>query len=167
MKQSKLILVDGISGSGKDTQMGFIERFFSEHGYRVHTVHEPSDFLGDFCRAYRNRSLEARDGWVEAMLFAADRRQHYLDRVRPLLEEQGNAVISNRSFVSSAAYQSLQGVPLDEILRLNEFYPEPDLALVFLCEPQEAVRRIHQRAQETGKPVSAQENLERITAIRG
>ncbi len=162
--KSTLILVDGISGSGKDTQVPVIEAFMRDHGYTVRTVKEPSDFLRDVSLAYKNRPV--RDGLVETLLYTADRRQHFLEVVAPLLAAEGNCVISNRSFISTAAYQSLQGVPLDEILRLNVFYPQPDLALVFLCDPAEAVRRIQGREAGGGMKQSRDENLERIAAIR-
>lgn len=166
-KKSLLILVDGISGAGKGTQTRTIAEFFRGKGYHEPCIlKEPSAFLGDFMRNYRQLPESERDGTVETLLFTADRMHLCKTTVAPLLAQPGNVVISDRSYISTCAYQSLQGVPLEKILELNAFYPRPDLALIFLCNAQEAVRRIGERSSTTGRQISLDENIQKIAGVK-
>lgn len=163
--KSRLVLVDGISGSGKGTHIPYIADFFTKHNYDPFIVREPSDFLGSFIFNYRRITSHERDPEIEALLFAADRKHLFRFALEPILTRESYVVISDRSVMSNV-YQITRGVSISKILALNEFYPTPDLALIFLCEPEEALRRIEKRARETGTPVTLEEHVTRIAELK-
>lgn len=165
MRKSLLILLEGISGSGKGIYLRFIDSYFKQRGYNVHTLTEPSQFLNTCIRDYHNN--HGKDPYVELYLFMADRRHLFVNILDPLLKQANNIVLSDRSFISTMVYQSLQGIPLNMIIDLNSFYPKPDLTLIFLCEPDEALRRIKERREKEGKKQTPDETLEKITELKG
>ena len=85
------------------------------------------------------------DGRTEALLYAASRRQHLIEKVWPALKE-GKIVLCDRYLDSSLAYQGgARGLGVDEILNINMFATEgtfPDLTLLFDIEPELGLARI-------------------------
>ena len=62
-------------------------------------------------------------------LFERDRREHVEDLIRPTLE-RGEVVITDRYFLSTAAYQGARGLESTEILRAHEAqFPIPDCSV--------------------------------------
>ncbi|MEK6812693.1 MAG: HAD-IIIA family hydrolase [Nanoarchaeota archaeon] len=163
---AKIIFIDGISGSGKDEQAPYVEQFFKERGYNMHSFAEPTPFLHDMIKNYRKKKKHLRSGFVNLHLFTADREEHFGTNIEPLLSDSHNVIITRRSKFSTEVYQVLEGVPLERVVEENAFYPDPDLALVFVCESGEAYRRIEERAKEKEKPISPDETIERISALR-
>ncbi len=157
---SRIIFVDGISGAGKGTQIPFIQTYLQGKGYDVLIVREPSPFLEEISRNYKRR--DDRSGRVASMLFAADRLHQYEHTIAPFLREHSNGlVVSDRSKLSSIVYQSEQGVPVEEIVALNRFYPDADLSLLLLCEPEIALGRIDRRGER-----SVDEEIEKIRRLK-
>ena len=162
--KSKLILVDGLSGTGKGTPIPKIAEACEEHGYKPITVFEPTDFLRQTIKTYQRRT--ARNAHVLTLLFTTDRLQHTRETVAPRLAEENNAIISDRSLISTVAYQVMQGDDRARILELNNFYPSPNLSLIFVCEPETAVQRITQREQHNGDPRSLDETIDRMRTLK-
>ena len=85
------------------------------------------------------------DPVTEALLYAASRRQHLVEKVWTLTKE-GKIVISDRFIDSSLAYQGgARNLGIDYILELNHFATEgyfPDLTLLFDIEPELGLKRI-------------------------
>ncbi len=145
-----LILVDGISGSGKDAQILTITNFFNENKYEPHIFKEPSEFLGDFIFEYRKLPEKERDPYIETFLFTASRKYLLDNKIKSVLDKPNTASILIRNYLSNYVYQSLQGMPLEKIIQINDFYPQHDLALILLCEPEIAYKRITDRATKRG-----------------
>ena len=82
---------------------------------------------------------------TEALLYAASRRQHLVEKVWPALKE-GKIVICDRYLDSSLAYQGgARGLGVDNVLNINMFATEgtfPDLTLLFDIEPEIGLARI-------------------------
>jgi dTMP kinase len=74
---------------------------------------------------------------VMALLYAADRLDHYRQDILPRLE-RGVDVVCDRYRLSSLAYQSL-GADLGWVVTLNQRAPQPDLT-IFLDVPPEICR---------------------------
>ncbi len=68
-----------------------------------------------------------------ALLFAADRLDHWTDEIRPALES-GKWVISDRYVWSSLSYQS-QTQPFEWVKTLNRYAPSPDLTILVDVNP--------------------------------
>ncbi len=86
------------------------------------------------------------DARTEALLYAAARRQHLVEKVKPALEE-GKIVLCDRFVDSSLAYQGhARGLGIDEVLSINQFAIEkmmPDLTIYFDIEPELGLQRIN------------------------
>lgn len=91
-----------------------------------------------------NTMMDAR---TEALLYAAARRQHLVEKVNPALNA-GKMVISDRFVDSSLAYQGKgRRIGMDEVAQLNEFVTEgltPDLTLYLDIDAETGLSRIHQ-----------------------
>ena len=85
------------------------------------------------------------DPRTEALLYAASRRQHLVEKVWPALE-RGEIVVCDRYLDSSLAYQGgARHLGIDEVLNINLFATEhtyPDLTLLFDIEPELGLARI-------------------------
>ena len=106
---------------------------------------EPTD--GAWGRRIREmaRSGEAVAPETELEWFFADRREHMRDVVGPALHA-GRLVLSDRSYLSTVAYQGARGLDTDRILAdsITEF-GRPDLALLFEIEAREGLARVARR----------------------
>ena len=89
------------------------------------------------------------DPRTEALLYAASRRQHLVEKVWPAIKE-GKIVICDRYLDSSLAYQGgARGLGVDNILNVNLFATEntwPDLTLLFDLDPKIGLERISRNA---------------------
>ena len=86
------------------------------------------------------------DSRTEALLYAAARRQHLIEKVVPAIND-GNIVLCDRFIDSSLAYQGYaRNLGIDEIYNINKFAIDeymPDLTLFFDLNPEEGLRRIN------------------------
>ena len=141
------ITVEGPEGSGKSSVCRRIYEKLLELGYDVILTREPggtpiSEAIRDVILNKENTSM---DGRTEALLYAASRRQHLIEKVWPALKE-GKIVLCDRYLDSSLAYQGgARSLGVDEILNINMFATEgtfPDLTLLFDIEPELGLARI-------------------------
>ncbi len=129
MKRGLYLVLEGTDGSGKSTQLPRLAARLEAAGRRVVRTREPYD-----CPAGRAIRAMARSGRrvapeQELAWFVEQRRAHVREVVRPALA-RGDVVLSDRSFVSSAAYQGARGLDAAAILAASEGeFPVPDLVL--------------------------------------
>ena len=151
------IAMEGLDGSGGTTQTRMLADWLRANGHNeVVTTAEPSTGpVGRFIRNVLNPSHEASviGDAVLPFLFAADRRDHLDREVIPALQ-RGAAVITDRYYHSSLAYQSL-AVGLPTVADLNERFRAPDVTILLDLEPEISLARIEARG----------ETLERFEAI--
>ncbi|MCA0972738.1 dTMP kinase [Halobacillus litoralis] len=141
------ITFEGGDGAGKSSVLREVGRRLKEEGYPVLETREPGGI--EIAEKIRHVILEpshtAMDGRTEALLYAAARRQHLVEKVIPALEK-GMIVLCDRFIDSSLAYQGYaRGLGMDDVYRINEFAIEdqmPDLTLFFDITPEEGLARI-------------------------
>ena len=141
------ITIEGPEGSGKSSVTKKVAERLEKEGYDIVFTREPGGT--DISEQIRNIILDKNntkmDPMTEAMLYAASRRQHLVEKVWPLSNE-GKIVISDRYLDSSLAYQGgSRGLGIDNILQLNNFATEgsfPDLTLLFDIDPRIGLKRI-------------------------
>ena len=141
------ITLEGPEGSGKTTAVDYAVNKLEEMGYQIVRTREPGGT--PIAEQIRNVILDkgntAMDKRTEALLYAASRRQHLVEKVWPALKE-GKIVICDRYLDSSLAYQGgARGLGIDNILNINMFATEgtfPDLTLLFDIEPEVGLARI-------------------------
>ena len=145
------ITLEGPEGSGKTTAVEAAVKKLQEMGYEIVRTREPGGT--PIAEQIRNVILDkgntAMDGRTEALLYAASRRQHLVEKVWPALKE-GKIVICDRYLDSSLAYQGgARGLGIDEVLNVNLFATEntwPDLTLLFDIKPEIGLARISANA---------------------
>ena len=128
------ITVEGPEGSGKSSACKRIYEELLHRGYDVILTREPggipiAESIREIILNKKNTEMDAR---TEALLYAAARRQHLVQKVWPALKE-GKIVLCDRFIDSSLAYQGgARGLGVDEVLGINLFATEgtlPDLTL--------------------------------------
>lgn len=146
------IVFEGIDGAGKSTQIEMLKDWLEANGFRVETLVEPTDSeIGKLIREMLQRSDAETDKLQKTLglLFAAD-RMLIMDK----LEDESKIIISDRSFISSLAYQE----PAEWIEELNKYAKKPDLLLLLDLDPKTSV------ARTDGKDTF--ENEEYLTKVR-
>src|SRR5689334_25044359 len=99
------ITFEGIEGSGKTTQLNRLAAMLRERGRTVVVTKEPGGTpLADRIRALLLDSSSVIDPVAEVFLFAASRRQHTMEVIRPALS-RGEVVLCDRYADSTLAYQ--------------------------------------------------------------
>lgn len=165
---SLFITFEGGEGSGKSSALRLIDERLREEGYQTVLTREPGGT--PIAEAIRNVILDkgnvAMDSRTEALLYAASRRQHLVEKVWPALKE-GKIVLCDRYLDSSLAYQGgARGLGIDNILNVNSFATEgtfPDLTLLFDIEPELGLARIAKNANREVNRL----DLEKIDFHRG
>lgn len=149
---SKFITFEGPEGSGKTTVMREITQRLESEGWEVVVTREPGGVkTGEDIRKILLEG-EAIDDRSEALLFAASRREHLVNKVLPALRE-GKVVLCDRYIDSSLAYQGYaRGIGVEEVRSINEFAINglyPDLTLYLDIRASVGIQRINdnQRTQ--------------------
>ncbi len=145
------ITLEGPEGSGKTTAVEAAVKKLEEMGYQIVRTREPggTPIAEQIRNVILDKSNTAMDSRTEALLYAASRRQHLVEKVWPALKE-GKIVICDRYLDSSLAYQGgARGLGIDNILNVNLFATEntwPDLTLLFDIKPELGLARINANA---------------------
>jgi len=141
------ITFEGVEGAGKTSVLHSLTDKLIRLGYEVVATREPGGI--DIAEQIRNVILD-RDNVkmeerTEALLYAAARRQHLVEKVLPALE-QGKIVLCDRFIDSSLAYQGhARGLGIDEVYHMNQFAINdlmPNLTLLFDIDPLKGLERI-------------------------
>ncbi|WP_342427619.1 dTMP kinase [Paenibacillus sp. FSL L8-0158] len=142
------ITLEGGDGSGKTTMIQRLAKFMEEEGYPVITTREPggieiSEKIRSIILDPAHTSMDAR---TEALLYAAARRQHLVEKVKPAIE-QGAIVLCDRFVDSSLVYQGFaRGIGIEEVASINRFAVddwEPDATFYLDIEPELGLARIN------------------------
>jgi dTMP kinase len=141
------ITFEGGEGAGKTSILRTLNNRLQQDGYEVVATREPGGI--EIAEKIRSVILDpshtVMDGRTEALLYAAARRQHLVEKVIPALKD-GKIVLCDRFTDSSLAYQGYaRGLGMDEVYQINEFAIEgclPDLTLYFDIQPEEGLKRI-------------------------
>lgn len=141
------ITFEGPEGSGKTSVANAIVLKLRELGYDVLFTREPggTPIAEQIREVILDKANVLLDPRAEALLYAASRRQHLVEKVWPALKK-GQIVICDRYLDSSLAYQGgARGLGVEEILNINLFATEstlPDLTLLFDITPELGLKRI-------------------------
>jgi len=150
MKQGRFIVIEGCDGSGKTTVSTAVFDMLKNDGVDVIYTREPGGI--DIAEQIRNVILNpkntAMDVRTEALLYAASRRQHLVEKILPALEK-GQVVLCDRFVYSSLAYQGYaRQIGIDEVWDINQFAIEghlPDAVIYLHIDAQTGLNRIQTR----------------------
>jgi dTMP kinase len=147
MAAGRLVVFEGLDGSGTTTQLDALRDWLAGRDIEVIVTHEPSGGpIGQVLRRAIDGDV-ALDPVTLALAFAADRADHLAvprEGINAVLDA-GMWVLSDRYVLSSLAYQSGQGLPLEWLAELNRFARSPDLTIFIDTPPDECLRRIEAR----------------------
>ncbi len=155
MDTGRLISFEGLDGAGKTTQMELLERWLAgRHRVYIRTREPGGTSLGAEIRdLLLHRPELAITPLAEALLFQADRAQHFATVVLPALNK-GQLVITDRCFDASIAYQGYaRGVGVELVERLSLLATQgrvPDLTILLDLDPTQVHMRTDAARDQRG-----------------
>ena len=141
------ITLEGGEGAGKTTIANAVIDKLSTIGIETLYTREPGGIkIAEKIReVILDRDHTEMDCRTEALLYAAARRQHLVEKVKPAMDE-GRIVLCDRFVDSSIVYQGYaRGIGMDEVREINQFAIEgfmPDLTIFFDINPEIGLARI-------------------------
>ena len=150
------ITFEGCEGSGKTTVIEGVLKHLEENNVKVIKTREPGGIK--ISEDIRNVILDVNntnmDEITEALLYAASRRQHLVEKVIPYLEK-GYVVICDRFLDSSLAYQGhARGIGIDKVYNINLSATDgilPDLTILVDIKPEVGLKRIASNNREQNR----------------
>ena len=150
------ITFEGTEGSGKTTVIEKVEQYYTEKGYQVIRTREPggSKIAEDIRNVILDVNNTNMDSITEAMLYAASRRQHLVEKVIPYTEK-GYIVLCDRVIDSSLAYKGhARGLGIDKVYQLNLIATNgllPDATIYVDVRPEVGLARIKTNNREQNR----------------
>ncbi|WP_077248006.1 dTMP kinase [Bacillus sp. FJAT-27986] len=147
LKRGVFITVEGPEGAGKTTVLARVGEQLEKEGYSIVLTREPGGIpiAEQIRQVILNPDHTEMDSRTEALLYAAARRQHLMEKVVPALNK-GCIVLCDRFVDSSLAYQGYaRGLGIEEVREINRFAIQdtmPELTLFFMIDPEIGLRRI-------------------------
>lgn len=159
MSTGMFITIEGGEGAGKTTLINRLSHTIQEKGVKVLTTREPGGI--PIAEQIRSVILDSRntamDGKTEALLYAASRRQHLVEKVLPALNN-GYMVICDRFVDSSLAYQGYaRGLGMEEVWSINRFAIGdlmPHLTVYMDINPELGLARVRNASEQENREVN-------------
>jgi dTMP kinase len=135
-----LVVVEGIDGSGKSTQLYLLKRWLEIGGYRIHfTEWNSSPLVKSATRRGKQRRLLTPTTF--SLLHAADFADRCERQILPLLHG-GYLVLADRYVYTAFARDAARGCSPEWLRNLYSFAPVPDITFYFRAPLDVAVNRI-------------------------
>lgn len=154
--KGKFITLEGPDGSGKTTISKIVYDKLIAEGYKVLLTREPGgiDISEQIRKIILDKKNLAMDARTEALLYAAARRQHLIEKVEPALKN-GYIVICDRFVDSSLVYQGIgRDIGIDEVYQMNLFAIGnimPDLTVFFDIPYEVGLARIEKNGRDVDR----------------
>ncbi|MDR0831155.1 MAG: dTMP kinase [Prevotellaceae bacterium] len=121
----KLIVIEGLDGAGKSTQIELLKAAFEKQGIKYKYVHFPmlskgvyGELIAEFLRGEYG-SVENVHPKLVALLFANDRKEH-IDKIINWLED-GHIVLADRYVNSNIAFQCAKTQDINQKEKLKKW----------------------------------------------
>ena len=143
--RGRFIVIEGIDGAGKTTQIELLAEKLRAEGRKVHVTAEPTASVSGGLLRDALGGISNRTACEMAALFVLDRIFHNVNPggINAMLEK-GIDVICDRYYYSSLAYQGSQ-TDFEWVKNMNLGCPEirtPDLCIFLDLAPEESLKRI-------------------------
>lgn len=165
MNKGRFIVIEGIDGAGKTTQIELLAAKLREEGRTVCVTAEPTASVSGGLLRDALGGVANRTACEMAALFVLDRIFH---NVNPnginAMIEKGIDVICDRYYYSSLAYQGSQ-TDFEWVKDMNLRCPEiriPDLCIFLDLSPEESLKRISKGRTTT----ELYEKLDTLESVR-
>lgn len=136
----KLVIVEGIDGSGKSTQLDLLRKWITSQGYLAYFSEWNSSPV---VRSTTRMGKELR--LLSPMTFCQIHAADFADRLeRTILPplRAGAVVLTDRYIYTAFARDVARGIDPEYVRRIYRFAPRPDVAVYFRVPLKEALRRI-------------------------
>lgn len=144
-RAGQYIIIEGISGAGKDTQAIRLRQHLDALGMRATIVQEPAEAYKKYRDLWETQhDKRLTDPMVMRYLLMADRFELMKNTVRPALD-RGESVISVRSYISTLVYQCEDSLQESTVAFEHSFVPIPDLLIVLDVDEKVAELRTRDR----------------------
>ncbi len=135
-----LVVVEGIDGSGKSTQLYLLKRWLEIGGYRIHfTEWNSSPLVKSATKRGKRRKLLTPTTF--SMIHAADFADRCERQIFPLLQG-GYLVLADRYIYTAFARDASRGCSPQWLRNLYSFAPIPDITFYFRAPLEIALNRI-------------------------
>ncbi len=157
------ITFEGVEGSGKSTQIGFLKEYLIDKGFNVLLTRQPGgSVLGAKIRhlILDPEQEDKPSDLAELFLYIADRAHHVETIIKPALEKN-TIVLCDRYTDSTIAYQGYaRGGDIAKLSTLNSIATQdlkPDLTLIMDIDPSMGLVRVKKnRNQEVFDRIEAE-----------
>lgn len=147
--KGKLIIIDGIDGSGITTQANLLYKFLKNQKLKVVLLKEPSN------KKIINLINEYNEPLIELFLFLIDRKLNF-DKISDYLKK-GYVVICERSFPSTLVYQfylsNLKNIIKENLVfyfnHLVMNHITPNIVFVLDVKIEEALKRLKKKNKQS------------------
>ena len=161
------VSLEGIDGSGKSTITKLVKEHFEALNEPIVVTREPggnviAEKIRDIILDNENHTMDDR---TEALLYAASRRQHLIEKILPALEE-GKLVVCDRFVDSSIAYQGYgRQIGAQAVRDINAFAIEghmPHLTIFLDVDLDTGLSRIDTRGEMDRLETSGRDFFQRV-----
>lgn len=135
-----LIVVEGIDGSGKSTQLYLLKRWLELRGYKTHFTEWNSSPLVKSATK-RGKRLKMFTPETFSLMHAADFADRWERQIGPLLQA-GYIVLADRYVYTAFARDGARGCPHKWLRNLYSFAPVPDITFFFRAPLEVCLDRI-------------------------
>ncbi len=135
----KMIVFEGLDGSGITTQATLLRNYMLQKGTNVILTKEPTDgLIGGIIKACLRKEWKTSPETLQ-FLFAAD-RSHHLAEIETALKA-GKTVICDRYILSTLAYGTLDIDP-KFLQQLNSKFRRPNITIIIDTHPKVCLERM-------------------------
>lgn len=136
----RLIVVEGIDGSGKSTQLSLLQTFLQSEGYDVSfTEWNSSPLVKDTTKRGKKKNLFTPTTF--SLIHATDFADRHERSILPPLQA-GLIVLADRWVYTAFARDAVRGCDRDWLRNLYDYATRPDLSLYFRVDIDTSVARI-------------------------
>lgn len=161
-KKGKFIVIDGIDGCGKGTQVKLLADFIFDQDKKNHIflTREPynSEYYTEIRRLLKEGIDPKENAELLAELFVKDRKVHC--ELLEYLLSRGVYVVCDRYKYSTLAYQQAQGVSLEKLLEMHKGVLVPDLVIIPDMPAEIAFERVAKDGNRSHKEVFEQKDFQ-------
>lgn len=169
MKEGIIVSFDGIDGCGKGTIAEMVQKEMNQ-GFSRHTIlfDEPKEHIIPVKKllsaVHKYISDQEQQARIDLALFVADRIEQQLDD--QWHKNKGVIILKDRSWLSTCAYQGVQGIPLKEIMELHTHMVKPDIAFILDCPAHIALQRVKKDNRRSSDLEEFEKKAEFLESVR-
>ncbi|MBB1557999.1 dTMP kinase [Candidatus Saccharibacteria bacterium] len=171
--QGNYIVIEGIDGTGKSTQVELLAKHYQSQGYVVTVVEEPSSNdlaqttpIAHYLRTVIKNGNLRRDPEINLALLSTARRELWQQIIQPALE-RGETVLASRNYFSTLAYQGYgEGLSQEHIRHITGLFTSQRYLTARLSHHPHAQRRAGTHASYKAERCSRDARYLRITRQR-